>query len=629
MTRSSSVTLLGTLFANVMCLLGLSPLVAQEAFGKDVDSRPNVILIMTDDQGYGDMSCHGNPYIKTPNLDRLHDEAIRFSDFHVDPTCSPTRAALMTGRYSSRTGVWLTYAGRHHLRRDETTMADVFSSNGYRTAIFGKWHLGDNYPFRPHDRGFDESLIHGGGVIGEAPDTWGNDYYDDTYLRNGEPERVTGYCTDVWFDEAIRFAERNRGRPFFIYLPTNAPHGPFHVPLEYVQPYLGRQEIPESRAWFYGMIACIDQNIGRLRTRLEALDLAENTLLVFLTDNGTSGGTTLKIDGKYHSHGYEAGGYNAGMRGQKGCAYEGGHRAACFLHWPNGGLISPHDVGEMTAHIDLLPTLIGLCRLKAPAGVDFDGRSLAPLLQGQGQTWPERTLFVHHQGRFGQPVHEGLPIKYKDFAVMTDRWRLVGKELYDHSADPGQRTNVANQHTQVVTKLTQAYEDWWTDISERFEEYCPFVVDPEQQETTLLTCQSWHGDAIPYNQHHVRHGMQGNGYWVIDVAQSDEFLIELRRWPRELDVPMNALVPPETPDPKRHHAGYRLLQLPSRELTVVRARLQVGDFDQSVTVEQDARARRFTVPLPKGQHRLQTWFTNEQGDSRGAYYVYIERSRKN
>lgn len=172
MTRSSSVILLGTLFANVMCLLGLSPLVAQEALGKDVDSRPNVILIMTDDQGYGDMSCHGNPYIKTPNLDRLHDEAIRFSDFHVDPTCSPTRAALMTGRYSSRTGVWLTYAGRHHLRRDETTMADVFSSNGYRTAIFGKWHLGDNYPFRPHDRGFDESLIHGGGVIGEAPDTW-------------------------------------------------------------------------------------------------------------------------------------------------------------------------------------------------------------------------------------------------------------------------------------------------------------------------------------------------------------------------------------------------------------------------------------------------------------------------
>jgi len=187
--------------------------------------RPNVIVIMTDDQGYGDMSCHGNPFVKTPKLYRLWAESVRLTDFHVDPTCSPTRAALMTGRYSFRTGVWLTYAGRHHLRRDEVTIADVFSRNGYRTAIFGKWHLGDNYPFRPDDRGFDESLIHGGGVVGETPDYWGNDYYDDVYLRNGRPERVQGYCTDVWFNEAMRFIAENRKRPFFLYIPTNAPHG--------------------------------------------------------------------------------------------------------------------------------------------------------------------------------------------------------------------------------------------------------------------------------------------------------------------------------------------------------------------------------------------------------------------
>jgi len=585
--------------------------------------EPNVIVIMTDDQGYGDMSCHGNPYVKTPSLDRLHDEAVRFTDFHVDPTCSPTRAALMTGRYASRTGVWLTYAGRHHLRRDETTMADVFADNGYRTAIFGKWHLGDNYPFRPQDRGFDESLIHGGGVVGEAPDAWGNDYYDDVYFRNGEPERVTGYCTDVWFDEAIRFAEKKRDRPFFIYLPANAPHGPFHVPLEYVHPYLGRQDIPQSRAWFYGMIACVDRNIGRLRRRLEELGLAHNTLLVFLTDNGTSAGVSLKIDNKPHKHGYETGGYNAGMRGRKGCAYEGGHRAACFMHWPAGGLKRGRDINLLTAHMDLLPTLIDAAGLAGPASVAFDGRSLMPLIRGETQNWPDRTLFVHDQGRFGQPVHAGLPIKYKDYCVMTDRWRLVGRELYDHRGDPGQRRDVSHQHPQVVKRLTQAYDAWWTDISERFGEYCPFVVDPQQQESTLLTCQSWHGDAIPYNQHHVRHALPGNGYWMIDVARSGTYRIELRRWPQELDLAMNALVPPETPDPKRHHTDFRLLQLPSRAVRVVRARLQIGTYDRSVTVEPEAKGISFDVPLSKDVYRLQTWLFDHRGQSRGAYYVTI------
>ncbi len=247
-----------------------------------VERKPNVIVIITDDQGYGDLSCHGNPWLKTPEMDRLYTDGVRLTDFHVDPTCAPTRAALMTGRYSARTGVWLTYGSRHHLRRDEVTMADVFQQHGYRTAIFGKWHLGDNYPFRPTDRGFDESLIHGGGVIGETPDYWDNNYYDDTYFRNNRPEKVKGYCTDVWFDETIRFMEANRDRPFFVYLSTNAPHGPLHVPERYRIPYAAQGA---RRAAFYGMIASIDENLGRLRTALTALRLERDTIVSSRTRN--------------------------------------------------------------------------------------------------------------------------------------------------------------------------------------------------------------------------------------------------------------------------------------------------------------------------------------------------------
>jgi arylsulfatase A-like enzyme len=353
--------------------------------------RPNVIIIMTDDQGYGDMSCHGNPWLQTPNIDELYNESTRLTDFHVDPTCSPTRAALMTGRYATRTGVWLTYMGRHYLRQDEITMADIFRNKGYRTAIFGKWHLGDNYPYRPEDRGFETSLVHGGGVVGEAPDYWGNDYYDDTYLRNGKEEKAEGYCTDVWFREATRFAKSVGDHPFFLYIPTNAPHNPFNVPGRYTEAYEGREDIPGQRARFYGMIASIDENLGRFKRMLKEEGLLEHTILIFLTDNGTAGGFS----------GSE--GFNAGMRARKASAFEGGHRAACFIRWPGGGIREGRDLDALTAHLDLMPTLASLCKLDLPEDHSFDGMDLSGYLLGENRDdWPERTLFVHHQGRFGQ-----------------------------------------------------------------------------------------------------------------------------------------------------------------------------------------------------------------------------------
>jgi arylsulfatase A-like enzyme len=349
--------------------------------------------------------------------------------------------------------------GRSLLGKHETTVADIFSSGGYRTAIFGKWHLGDNYPFRPQDRGFQEVLIHGGGGVGQGPDYWGNDYFDDTYFHNGKEKKFEGYCTDIWFDGALKFIEANKSRPFFCYIPTNAPHGPYNVADKYSKPYRDKG-VNANQANFYGMITNIDENMGRLMRRLKGLDLEDNTILIFMTDNGTSGS------------------YPGGMRGKKGSEYEGGHRVPFFVRWPAGGLDEPGDVDRLSAHIDVLPTLIDLCGLKKPRGLKFDGASLARLLKDRTSKWPDRTLMVHSQ-RIENPE------KWRKSAVMTQRWRLInGKELYDIPADPAQANDVAGANPRVVKKLRRFYEKLWADLSKGFDEYCEIIIGSDKQNPT-------------------------------------------------------------------------------------------------------------------------------------------------
>jgi len=549
--------------------------------------RPNVILVMTDDQGYGDLSCHGNRLIRTPNLDKLYQQSIRLTNFHVGPTCSPTRAALMTGRYCNRTGVWHTIMGRSLLRADEVTMGDVFARNGYRTAIFGKWHLGDNYPFRPQDRGFEEVLVHGGGGIGQTPDYWGNDYFDDTYWHNGKPEKFSGYCTDVWFTEAMRFISSCRDESFFVYLPTNAPHGPYNVPESYRRLYEG-QDVPNAN--FYGMITNIDDNMGRLLQKLRQWKLEENTILIFMTDNGTAAGWRRGL------------GFNAGMRGTKGSEYDGGHRVPCFIRWPAGGLLGGRDIERLTAHIDILPTLIDLCGLEGPEGVQFDGTSLRALLRGEEQNWPDRVVVTDSQ-------RIEYPQKWRKSAVMTDRWRLVnGNELYDMQRDPGQKQDVAAKYPEVVSRLRGAYESWWSDVSERFDEYCEIVLGSERENPSRLTCHDWHGGrAVPWNQSHIRNGLQANGFWAVRIARRGEYEVSLRRWPREVDVPING----------RIEAG--------KAIRVTSARLKIGSVEMRQPVEQNAREVTFRVKLEAGSAKLQSWFEDDKGNSRGAYFVYVRR----
>jgi len=562
---------------------------------------PNVVLVITDDQGYGDLGCHGNPIIITPNIDNLYNESIRLTNFHVGPTCAPTRAGLMTGRYCNCTGVWHTIMGRSLIRENEVTMGDVFRANGYRTGIFGKWHLGDNYPFRPHDRGFDVALVHGGGGVSQTPDYWGNDYFDDTYSRNGKPEAFTGYCTDVWFDEAMKFIEANKERPFFCYLPTNAPHGPYNVADSYSTPYRG--QVPDYRANFYGMITNIDDNMARLRTKLKALGIEDNTILIWMTDNGSSGGCSLDKDG------FVKEGYNAGMRGMKGSEYEGGHRVPIFIHWPGGGFTQGRDINQLTANIDVLPTLIDLCGLKGPEDVAFNGVSLKLILMGQSDNWPDRVVVTDSQ-------RVEYPIKWRKSATMTNRWRLInGVELYDILADPEQRNDIAEEHPDVVQELRKHYEQWWDIVSASFDEDCPIVIGSEHEKTSRLTSHDWHGEQCAWNQGQIRQGLNCNGYWIIEIATDGDYVFELRRWPKEEDKAVTAGIPGEITD--WYHGG--------RALDLKTARIKIGEQEETQTIDPEAKGVTFTFNLKAGVTRLQTFLTDATGIPIGAYYVYAKR----
>ena len=393
------------------------------------DDRPNVIIVITDDQGYGDLSCHGNPILKTPHLDALYAESVRLADYHVSPTCSPSRSAIVTGHWTNRTGVWHTIMGRSMLRENEVTMGQIFKDAGYATGMFGKWHLGDNYPFRPEDRGYTEVMRLGGGGVGQTPDYWDNAYFDGSYWHNSVPEPVKGFCTDVFFDYAKRFirAQKLAGKPFLAWIATNAPHGPMHAPEGASAPY---RDQGTHLANFYGMIANIDDNVGALRALLDEEGLTENTIFIFTTDNGTSSGAKV---------------FNASMRGAKGSEYDGGHRVPFFVHWPDGELSGGRDVMPITAHVDVLPTLIDLCGVAAPKEITFDGVSLEPLLRGDSEDWPDRILVTDFAAREGS--HQMAQERRDDVRLashqrqgaVSDQKRSRAAERCGHDASGGCR----------------------------------------------------------------------------------------------------------------------------------------------------------------------------------------------
>ncbi len=578
----------------LFCLIVLTRCATGVSLGSDNDAKttrkPNVILIMTDDMGYGDVGIHGNIMLKTPNLDQLAKQSVRMTDFHVDPTCAETRAALMTGRYSSRTGIWHTVNGRSILRKDELTMADVFASNGYATGIFGKWHLGDNHPYLPRDRGFQTTFIHGGGGVTQTPDYWGNDYFDDTYFRNGQPEPQKGYCTDVFFDATLDFVRENKDKPFFAYLATNAAHSPYRCPKKYSDFYAD-QGVEKTMALFYGMIANIDENVGRLRDKLEEWELDRDTILIFTTDNGTACGV-LKANAR--KNGYEWTGFNGGLSGTKGSNLEGGHRVPFFVRWPAGKIAGGKEVSTLTAQFDLLPTLIDLCELEMPREVDFDGQSLKAIWLDPDEktTHKDRTLVVHSQ-------RIETPEKWRRCSVMNQNWRLInGKHLYDLETDRAQKNDIAEEHLEVVEKLRNSYDAWWDSVSTRFSEYVRIPLGTETESDVLLTCHDWHATqgGAPWNQEMIKADLASNGYWSVDVKEAGNYEITLRARPKGVTC--------------KFQAG--------------EARVKVGTVEHSVTVKEGQDAIRMSIELPQGPALLQTWIS-EGEKVRGAYYVHISK----
>jgi arylsulfatase A-like enzyme len=438
-------------------LLLVLHLLTHPALAAELPTQPNILFILTDDQGYGDLTCHGNPILKTPNIDALYAQSVRFTDFHVSPTCAPTRTALMTGRHEFHSGVTHTINERERMSLQSTTIAQVLKTAGYTTGIFGKWHLGDEDPYQPNRRGFDEVYIHGGGGIGQTypgscGDAPGNTYFNPALRHNGTFEKTNGYCTDLFFKEATRWIGQVKGKqPFFCYIATNAPHAPLQCPPDYEARYTGK--VPPNVAKFFGMIANIDDNVGRLMTQLKQWDLERNTLVIFMTDNGGTAGVKV---------------FNAGMHGAKVTPYNGGTRVPCFMRlgdaFPQGA-----DISALSAHVDLFPTIAELANAKIPDEVaaKLEGHSLLPLLKNSASPWPERTL-VTHVGRW--PKGKAADAKFTQCSIRRGLYNMVRTandkpwELYNLKADPGETHTLTISNPQVIADLAQAYDAWWTSI---------------------------------------------------------------------------------------------------------------------------------------------------------------------
>jgi arylsulfatase A-like enzyme len=566
------------------------------------DAKPNVLIVMTDDQGLGDFSFTGNPVLKTPNLDAFARQSVRFTDFHVCPMCSPTRGQLMTGLSALRNGATSVTAGRTFLRPGLPTLPETFAKAGYKTGIFGKWHLGDMYPHRPMDRGFQECVYHlGWGQLQSTPEfDW--PLIDGRYFHNGEEHRYKGHCTDIWFDRAMEWMRERgkKGEPFLCYLPTNAPHGPCLDLAKYVEPYQ-QKGLP---AGFFGMIAHIDARFADLEKFLTESGLRDNTIVVFMTDNGGTAGVPI---------------FNAGLRGRKTQYYDGGHRVPCWVRWPNGKLGESRDIDVPTQNTDLFPTLCELCGVEPPkrdpADAPFLGTSLAGLLKGTAKELPDRKLVVQY----------GQIIKPWDSCVVWGKWRLVhGKELYDVVADREQKTDLAAKEPQVLKAMRDYYEAWWKAVEPKVNEFVPISIGSKQQPVVELNSGDWEG-IYADNTGYVREAVGGptGGHWNIKVEEAGEYEFTLRRWPEQTKAALGEKYEPNEKSPgnkKTVTRGFPTIAVAKLELA--------GEKAHEAKADPKATGATLRVKLPAGEAKLKAWFADAEGkDLCGAFYVTVKKVR--
>lgn len=600
----------------LVVLLSLASLVCQAAEQSGEGERPNVILILIDDQGYGDVSLHGNPVIETPNIDDLGRESIRLTDFHTDPTCSPTRAALMTGKYSRRVGVWHTIAGGNYLSSKEKTMADVFKASGYRTGMFGKWHLGGTYPYRPIDRGFDEWLGQGDGGTGTTDDYFYNDRVNDHYLHNGTWVEHDGWATDVFFDAAIEFLQDDSDdRPFFVYLATFIPHEPPTIDGQALITDMTQrlESVAPQRdvvAPFLASIEKMDKKVGDLLDALEASGKAENTIVIFMTDNGTAFGQHV---------------FNAGMRAYKSSVYEGGHRVPFFFRWPAGGFSGGIEIDALTAHLDVLPTLVELANLDGAGDIDFDGISLANLLRDPESELPERVLFAERQ-RVAN--HE----KWSNAAAMYKQWRFVNNsELHDIEVDPGQERNLIERRPDIVAKLRRAFDEYWERMTAEKPVGPVAVIGSPNAEEVFLHPADWQilPSKVPWNHAMVAAGPAVNAPWKVYAERPGTYRFELRRWPRETGAAFAGIPEFQGPVDAWDHRGSveRLLYEGDLvALPVGQVALRIGEFSETRDIDADQSYAHFDVPLTEGLQEVNASLLDSAGEEiSAAYYVYVRR----
>ncbi len=485
------------------------------------ENRPNVILILTDDQGYGDLGITGNPHIQTPAIDKFARESIRFNDFYVSPVCAPTRSSLMTGRYSLRTGMRDTYNGGATMASSEITIAEMLKAAGYKTGNFGKWHLGDNFPSRPNDQGFDESLIHLSGGMGQVGDftTWfkaDSSYFNPVLWHNGKMEKYEGYCTDIFATQAIHFIEENHKFPFFCYLAFNAPHTPLQAPDEYYERYKNidpasgfsndnrpfpkmTEKDKEDARKVYAMVSCIDDNLGKLFNKLDELEIADNTLVIFMTDNGPQ---------QFR--------YLAGMRGRKGSVYRGGVRVPFFLRYP-AKYTGNQDVETAAAHIDILPTLAEICNATLPSDRIIDGKSLVPLLNGKSVDWANRSLFFYWTRRY--------PELYNNISLQKGNYKLVGHtnynaaiddfELFDIKQDPYEQNNIVTNKKDDATALKSELDILYNELisSENLVHPPRIIIGDERENPIYLNRNDADGERGIWAQEQVY------GKWHVSIKE--------------------------------------------------------------------------------------------------------------
>jgi arylsulfatase/arylsulfatase A len=572
------------LLAGVAGVTAVAPIQPRHEQSAPTDP-PNIVLILTDDQGYGDLGATGNPVIETPHLDALARQSAQMRQFYVSPVCSPTRASLLTGRYNYRTGVVDTYIGRSMMRPDELTLAELLKPRGYQSGVFGKWHLGDCYPLRAIDQGFDEALVHFGGGLAQPSDLLenGRRYTDVTLFRNGQPTPTKGYCTDVYFGEALGFMEKavRRKKPFFAYIAPNAPHDPFDdVPADLLRKYQGKDlnavlpppegkmaERTDAVARVFAMIENIDQNVGRLMQKLTEWGIDDNTIVIFMTDNGPN---TRRYVGT--------------MRGMKGQVHDGGIRTSFFIRWPGqikAGLASDVPV----AHIDLTPTLLAAAGTRPPTDRTIDGHSFLPLLRSEAVAWPDRTLYLQwHRGDVPQP--------FVNFAARGERYKLLSAdgtafELYDVRADPTETTNLAATQPAVLERMKTDYRRWYDDVSStRPDNYAKprIVLGSRAETTTRLSRQEWHLTQGT--------GWGTQGVWKISSRQPARYTVDVI-----LEKP-----------------------LPGHALTLT----GFGQTWTGVLLDDGRRGRFDGVSLPAGESDLRVGLS-ANGTELGPYQVILRR----